>query len=140
MKKTIAILTFFISVAGCAGFGYMVGGEIQTFQGRDSIILPVPRSDILDIVAEVGKSLGYSISGLDREAGTISLSSSTSPFTQAMIGKTNRSTLSVSLKEGGKKLDIHVSLIGNFGTAGQEEATNLVKDFKVNLSEKVGKQ
>ena len=135
---SVLVLIFMVSVAGCAGLGYMVGGDIQTFQGRESIILPVPKSNILDIVAEVGKSLGYSVSGLDREAGTISLSSGTSILTQAMIGKMNQSTLSVSLGEGGKKLDIGVSLMGNFGTGGQEAATNLVGDFKAKLLQKIG--
>lgn len=122
---------------GCAEIGLM-GSKTQTFNGKDSITLQTPRSDILDIVAEVGKSLGYNVSGLDRESGTISLSSSASLFTGVMIGKINRSTLHISSLEGGKKLGILVMLVGNFGTGGQEAATRLVEDFKAELLKKIG--
>jgi len=117
-----------------------MASKTQTFNGKDSITLQVPRSDILDVVAEVGKSLGYNVSGLNRETGTISLSSSVSLFTGVMIGKINETTLIISSEKGGKKLGIHVHLMGNFGTGGQEAATRLVEDFRAKLLKKIGQQ
>ncbi|MDE2179459.1 MAG: hypothetical protein KGJ40_01230 [candidate division NC10 bacterium] len=128
-----------LTLAGCGEIG-MMASETQSFHGKDSITLQIPRSDILDVIAEVGKSLGYNVSSLDREAGTISLSSGASLFTGVMIGKINNSTLQISSIEGGKKLGINVSLMGNFGTGDQEAATNLVGDFKAKLLQKIGQQ
>lgn len=140
-KMTNIVIGICISLilVGCAEIGLM-GSKTQNFTGSDSITLQAPRPDILDVVAEVGKSLGYNVSGLDREAGTIYLSSSSSLFTGVMIGKINNSTLYISSLEGGKKLGIRVMLGGNFGTGGQEAATRLVEDFKAGLLKKIGQQ
>lgn len=126
-------------LVGCGTIG-MMASETQTFNGKDSITLQTPKSDIIDVIADVGKSLGYNVSGLNRETGTISLSSSVSLFTGVMIGKINQSTLTIASEEGGKKLGIHVHLMGNFGTGGQEAATRLVEDFRAKLLEKIGQQ
>ena len=135
MSNIVIGICISLILVGCAGIGII--SKMQTFTGRDSITLQAPRPDILDVVAEVGKSLGYDVSGLDREAGTISLSSKSSMFTGVMIGKTNFSTLTISSEEGGKKLGIRVVLGGNFGTGGQEAATRLVEDFKAELLKKI---
>lgn len=124
-------------LVGCGSVG-MMASKAQTFNGRDFITLQDQRSDILDVVAEVGKSLNYEISGLDREAGTISLSSRVSLFTGVMIGKYNETMLTISSEEDGKKLSINIYLQGNFGTGGQEAAMSLLGNFKSKLLEKIG--
>ena len=50
-------------LVGCGGVG-LLGSKAQRFTGKDSILLQVSRPDILDIVAEVGKSMGYNVSAL----------------------------------------------------------------------------
>ena len=139
MSNIIMGIYISLTLAGCGSIG-MMASETQTFTGKDSITLQIPRSDILEVIAEVGKSNGYNVSGLDIEAGTIVLSSSASLFTGVMIGKINQSTLCISSLEAEKKLGIDVWLMGNFGTGGQEAATNLVGDFKAKLLQKIGQQ
>ena len=94
MSNIVIGICISLILVGCAEIG-LIGSKTQTFTGRDSITLQALRPDILDVVAEVGKSLGYDVSGLDREAGTISLSSRSSMFTGVMIGKINHSTLRI---------------------------------------------
>ena len=125
-----------LMLVGCAEIG--VFSKVQTFRGKDSMLLPVSRPDILDIVAEVGKSMGYSVSALDREANTISLSSSSSMLSTALIGKTSQAILTISSKDNGKRLDINVVVTGNFGTGGQEAAMKIIDDFKTKLLERIG--
>ena len=126
-----------LMLIGCAEIGFL-GSKEQTFTGKDQLFLPVPRPDILDIIADVGKSMGYSVSALDKKANIISLSYQSSMFTAVMIGKLTQSTLTVSSKDNGKRLDIDIFLTGNFGTGGQEEATKIVNNFKEKLLEKIG--
>ena len=125
-----------LTLVGCGSIG-MMASKTETFTGKDSITLKTPRPDILSIVAEVGKSLGYSVSSLDKEAGTISLSYDAGLFTGVMIGKINKITLTI-FERGGNKLGISVFLMGNFGSGSQEAAGKLVEDFKVKLLEKIG--
>lgn len=127
---------FVVMLVGCAEIG-LFGSRQQSFTGKDSLLLQNPRSDILDVIAEVGKSMGYSVSALDKEANTVSLSSSSSMFTTFLIGKMSRTTFQISSKDRGKKLDIEVFVVGNFGTGGQEAAMKLINDFKAKLLEKI---
>ena len=123
-------------LVGCGGVG-LLGSKTQRFTGKDSILLQVSRPDILDIVAEVGKSMGYNVSALDREAKTISLSSSSSVFSTVLIGKMSQATLTISSKDNGKRLNIDVFVTGNFGTGGQEAAMKIIDDFKTKLLERI---
>ena len=126
-----------LMLVGCAEIGF-IGSKDQSFSGKDSMLLQVSRPDILDIIAEVGKSMGYSVSALDKGANTISLSSGSSVFTMVLIGKMSQATLTISSKNNGKRLDIDVFVMGNFGTGGQEAAMKLVNDFKAKLLERIG--
>ncbi len=137
LKKLVLVFVLLSIVTGCAGIGYMSSKE-QNFTGKYSMLLQVPRADILNIITEAGKSLGYSVSAIDKEAKTISLSSSGSGFTTFLIGKTSQATLTISSKNNGRRLDIDVFVIGNFGTGGQKAAMKLVKDFEAKLLEKIG--
>lgn len=123
---------------GCAPIGHMISDPGQTYTGRDSLILQAPEPNILHTVGEVGKSLGYKVSGLDKERGTIRLTSTSPLFVSVMVGKSSSATLSISIKDSGKKLDIGVVAYGNFGAADQENVMALVSDFKAKLLEKIG--
>lgn len=127
---SILIIGFFIkSLIACGGIG-MTFSDRQEFHGNESMIIENPRYNILDIIADVGKSMGYNISGLNREHGYISLSSSTRMTSMMLIGKMNRADLRIFVAEDGTKLNIQYSVLGNFGAGDYEAATQLVEDFK----------
>lgn len=143
MKKNLSIalsanvLLFVLTLLmGCAGVGLVAGGKFQTYTGSYSITLESARDDILDIIAEVGKTMDYSVSGLDSEHSTISLSSGTSVATTGLLGKSNQATIYVAVAELGKKLDIKIYLVGNFGAGTQKAADKLFEEFKAKLLEK----
>lgn len=121
---------------GCGSVGMMIS-KTETFRGNDSLVLSTPKPDILDVVARVGKSIGYSVSSLDKEAGTVGLAFKTSLFTGVMIGKITHATLTIISVDNGTKLNIRVMLMGNFGTGGQDAAIQLINDFKAKLLEKI---
>lgn len=139
MNKMAVIVFALLLTVGCGSIG-MMASDTKNFTGRDILTLKTTRPDILELISETGKSLGYSVSGFDREFKRVSLSSGSSFFTTVMIGKVNRSTLTISVEEDGQKLGITVTVWGNFGAAGQEAATQLIDDFKKRLLEKIGEK
>ncbi len=128
-----------VVLVGCMPFGTLISNQ-EYYGGIDSLLLQVPTPNILDTMAEVGSSLGYKVSGLNRQHGTIHLTSCSPMFTNIMIGKFSSTTLSITVMENGTKLDIRVQTIGNFGTAEQENVMGRVNKFKVKLLEKIGQQ
>ena len=138
LQFAVGAIFLIMAIPGCGMVGMMAGGGTDNFMGEDSFTVQPPREDILDVVAQVGKSLGYKVSGLNKEMGTISLTSRTSMATGMLIGKQSNATLTVASKENGKKLGISIFLMGNFGTGGQEHAEKLMSEFKAKLSETLG--
>ena len=136
-NPAVGILAVVVLLAGCAEVGFL-GSKNQTFRTTDSMLLDTPRADILDLVADVGKSMKFDVSAIDKNTGSITLSSSAAFATTVLIGKMNNSNLKVTIQDGGKKLDIWLFIMGNFGTGGQEAAEKLVNDFKTRLRERLG--
>lgn len=50
-----------------------------------------------------------------------------------LIGKTSTSSLTFTLQEDGKTLDIDVMVLGNFGTGDQKAANKIINEFKEKL-------
>jgi hypothetical protein len=136
--KTIAFLALAMLMmsAGCAEIG-VFGSKTETFTGSYSMEIPAPRADMLDLIASVGKSMGYSVSALDKKNRMISLSSGSSVLTGVLIGKVNRSMLTAKVSPDGRSLDIGVSDSGNFGTGGQAAADEQAAEFKARLAKRL---
>jgi len=101
------------------------------------MVLDQPRADILDMIADVGKSMKFDVSAIDKNSGYITLSYGASFGTTMLIGKMQNSRLEFRITDGGKRLEIGVLVMGNFGTGGQEAADKLVADFKTRLAERL---
>lgn len=139
MKFTFVFFATLIFLGGC-GAQIALLNPPQTFGGTDSMVLNTRRTDILEVIASVGKSMNYTVSALDKNAGYIGLSADYSRAGMLFTGKQNQSNLMISIKEGGKRLDISVSVIGNFGSGGQEAATEIVDNFKSKLKEQLARK
>ena len=142
MKRKWAIsllLTAVLWIAGCMEAGMI--SQTQTFNGRDSLTLETPKENILDIITEVGKSMGFRVSQLSKGDNVmppmITLSSQSSMMGTMLIGSMSGSDLTVMIQEGGKKIDISISAYGNFGSGGQEAATKIMDDFKSRLLQRL---
>ena len=55
-----------------------------------------------------------------------------------MIGKASLSGLTFYAWQGGKYLEVYVMVAGNFGSGKQKAATKMLKDFRTNLSKRIG--
>ncbi len=135
LKTLLPLVAIFC--LGCAGVGLLAGGSMKSFSGSYAIELQEPRVDILDVIAEVGEEMGHSVSSLDRERMTISLSTGSSAVTMGVVGKNNSTMISISVTESGKKLDVVISVVGNFGKGTQKTADNLFNDFREKLLAKI---
>ena len=131
MKVLIWSLITAMLMTGCG----VIGGfsKIETFNGKDSLKLDVPRQDILDVISAVGKSLNYKISYLDRERNIIGLTNESSQAAAGLIGSANMSRLTITVKNEGRILDIDVLVGGNFGKGGEDRGTAVVTEFKDKL-------
>lgn len=128
----------YLCLAGCAP-GMLIS-QSQSYSGKESIPLAAPRADILDTVAAVGKDMGYEVANLDREHDVITISAGSSGFGMYLTGKYSSATISVQVKDDGRKLETTVSVMGNFGSGGQEAADKLIDDFKNRLYVKLGEK
>lgn len=123
--------------SGCSSVGYVVGGAPTTFQGDYEIEIANPRTDILNVIAEVGKAMGYSVSALNVKGNSISISSRSSVVAGAMIGTINNITITATIMDSGKKIYVITTLVGNFGVGTKEESDKIFNDFKSKLLEKI---
>lgn len=124
--------------SGCATVGF-VASPSHTFSGADSMLVSTPRADILDVVAEVGKSMGYDVTSFDKNSQTVSFGFTEHPGMTLLIGKMNWSSLSVVVQDGGRKLALSYTITGNFETGDHEAAGKLVTDFKAKMAERLAK-
>jgi hypothetical protein len=131
---SVLIIGAMITLCSCAGIGMIIGGSTKTFDGKYSIELEKFRSDILEIIGEVGKSMSLTVSEFNAQAGRIMLSSGFSTGTALLIGKTENRTIAVTRKDSGKKLEVDIITIGNFGVGTKETADKLFNDFRDKLN------
>ncbi|OGS01384.1 MAG: hypothetical protein A3G41_06135 [Elusimicrobia bacterium RIFCSPLOWO2_12_FULL_59_9] len=132
VKQGVVLILLISSLSGCGTY-VMMGSKTQSYQGRYTLDLPRPRADIMDRIAKAGESMGYRISGMDEANRSIKLASETSFGTTYLIGKMNRSTLTIKVGEEGKLLDIDIYLFGNLGSGRKEAADELFEKFKSQL-------
>lgn len=137
MIKTLLVMLLAVGLNGCAALGMLVGGKYQTYTGADSVDLPSQRADILNAVSETGQSMGLSVSGMDKKAGTISLQNSSSMASTMLMGKSNQVHLGVTVTNNGKTLDLEITIVGNFGSGTREAADKILEDFKSRLHERL---
>jgi hypothetical protein len=128
-----------LTLAGCGSVGRVVGGPDQTYNETFTMSLPSARPDVLDIISEVGESLGYKVASRNKGIGFIRLSSQGSLAALMLVGKLNTSALDIRIVGGGTELQITVHITGNFGAAGSEQAAKLMEDFKIKLLERIEK-
>jgi len=130
----LGILIF--SSVGC-GLGLMVS-PMESAMISDSVSLENPKPNILDIVADVGKSLGYDVTmRMNAPFPMIGLGTNSSPLAGAIIGKATDIGIQVTVQNSGKTLNIVTTATGNLGTGGEEVATKVTSEFKEKLLEKL---
>lgn len=136
MKTTIAALMMCLSLSGCAELSLLSNAE--NYQGHETLHLDKAPTNALDGLAEVGKSLGYSVSSMDKEGQSVGLTSQTSSLAAGLIGHYGMTTLTIKVLPDGATLDVGILLTGNFGSGGQAEAEKVFGDFKRRVEARFG--
>ena len=156
----IIVLTA-LTVPGCAAVGFFF--KDQTYGGRERWKIEIPPGDILSAIAETGKSMGLGVDywevknpppGLEywerkspppvdksdiRSSWILLSADELASLGGIFIGKSSVSGLSFEAREGGRKLEVSVIVAGKFGSGKQEAGSKLLKDFRTNLSNRIGK-
>lgn len=108
-------------------------GEMQAFRGREYLDLPEMRSDILEIVMDVGKELRYRVAGWDKERKIVTFEMTNSFAAKEFLGKFTKIILICHVKEDDRKLDMNIIVTGNYRTGTEETAVAFLENFKNKL-------
>jgi len=136
MRRILVLLlapVFLLS--GCMSIGLL--SPTNQFDLTESIELKELKPDILEVTAQVGRSLGYKVISVNEQKQTVQFAKSSSVFVAAMIGKASESTITVTIPQGKKQLDIQLGVKGNLGRGKESEARTNLYDFKKALREKL---
>jgi hypothetical protein len=159
--SVIGIMFFIVlTVSGCAVVGLFF--KDQTYGGKESWEIRTPPPDLLDAIAETGRSMGLNVDYWevknpppgkeywetksppptdknDARSRSIMLSDNELGSLRAiLIGKASLSGLTFYAWQGGKHLEVYVMVAGNFGSGKQKAATKMLSDFRTNLSKRIG--
>lgn len=138
-KMTRYFLTLFVLstyLVGCGAAGMMIGGTPKEYSLNKTITLKKSYPNILDIVAETGKELGYRVSGMDEKAQSVTLATDLSYAQMGLIGKSNMSRLTIT-KQSSKVLNVNCFIMGNFGVAEHDHAMEVYQEFEKKLLSKL---
>jgi len=137
MKK---VLLAGVLISALISSGCMVGmlSKMESFSGNDLFSIEASRSDILDVIAVVGKEMGMSVTSLDKKQGMIELTSTAQGGAGMFVGSMNDANLSVLVKDAGKTLDVSTRIMANLGRGGQDGYTKLIENFRIRLEKKLG--
>lgn len=132
------LLLILLFVTSCGDVGMMVS-DITTYNGFDVLKFDTVKNQdkIFSTISEIGNTLGYSVSVLNRRKGIITLAKDAGLFMGVMVGKIDKSTVQFSITNGGKVIEIEILLIGNFNAGGNEAATRILDQFKSRLKRRM---
>src|SRR5438477_13051418 len=135
MKPAVVLAA--LLVTACAPVGTMVSQQ-EHFSGQNTIVLSGSPPDILEVIAESGKSMGLSITQFSKETGRVGFGRSPNMAVGVLIGKISVVQMEVNVSEGGKHLFVSTTVAGNFGTGSQDAAAQLFNEFKGTLLQRLG--
>lgn len=141
MKHVMNLMAILLiaSMAGCGAVGVLVS-KSELHDGHEAYEISVPRVDMLDIFAAVGKDMSMDVSKIDKDFNTVLLIASSSTAGSLFVGATSHASISVGIKNGGKLIDIRYSTMGNFGKGGKDASTKLLAEFKARLESRLGEK
>jgi len=135
---TVLLAGVFVMLVGCGPGLQIVAGRQEIFQGGDQLVLEKPREDILDVIAEVGKSFGYSVRLLDKGRGNVGLYTQSGVISALTLGKDTSANIAFMRNPKDEtKFQVQYTLQANWGLATQERAEAHWNEFKSKLLEKL---
>jgi len=159
LPSVIGIVIFIgLTASGCAVVGLF--WKDHTYAAKESWEISTPPPDLLDAIAETGRSMGLEIDywevknpspGLeywemkspppvdenDLRSAAILLSDNGGGLKAVLIGKYNVLDITFYARQG-KYMEVYVMVAGNFGAGKEKVATKMLSDFRTNLSKRIG--
>jgi hypothetical protein len=135
--KFIGVLTI-ACVAGCSTVGMF--SKTEQFSGTETFEIVSPKKDILEVIAAVGEDMGMEVAKIDQNFKMVTLSTSSSTAALYLNGSQSRASITASVKNEGKSIDVSYSTSGNYGNGGRSASTKLMEEFKVKLANKLGQK
>jgi hypothetical protein len=137
MIYRLVVMALILScVPGCPLGGFIWA---KMYTETDSIVLKDLSPGVLDIAADVGKSMGLNAQKTSRTLLILTSGGGStigSYFATGLTGFIEQVTISVSVVESEKKLDINTNVTSNLGDP-QEIAERLTSEFKSRLVDKI---
>jgi hypothetical protein len=108
-------------------------GPSKEYRADDRIVLAKPARDFVSGAQEVGKSLGYNVSGVSQSTNSVTLSRETSPFRDVVLSRVEYTKVVLTLAKSDREIDIEVHL-SNLDYDGQQAGQAILNDFKTSLA------
>jgi hypothetical protein len=113
--------------------------QLATLQQNDiseMILIKNKPANIMEIAANVGESMGYTVkNGNPAASQDIQLESKTSPAAYLITSHAKNTTIKVMNHPDG--LDIHLRIWGTFGSGSREDAQKIMEEYKEKLLTKL---
>jgi len=139
IRRVLILMAF---AALCAGCGIAAMSSTKHFSVSEEVKLDGSTLEVMPVVEEVGKSLGYRVSGRMKHADFTSLSfERDSSFLATMaVGYMRMATIMVMHNPKEQKIDLTMSVVGNLGAGGEADVQKTLQAFKDKLQERLGAQ
>jgi len=126
----------------CCGCGIVGVATMKHFSLSDEIALDGSTDNVMPVVEEVGKSLGYRVSGRMKLGGSTSLifQRDASFLLTATTGYTRSATFTVAHNTLEKKLQITMALVGSYGGGTEADVQKELQVFKEKVQVRLGAQ
>ncbi len=127
---------------GCALSPIGDVAQLATLQQNDiseMILIKNKPANIMEIAADVGKSMGYNLRNGNPEASQVlHLELKTNPAAYFITSHAKNTTIEVMNHPDG--LDIHLRIWGTFGSGSREDAKKILEEYKEKLLAKLAQR
>jgi len=135
MRKIIVLLPF-LALSACAVGLYSNQNSYDTSQ---TMALRRPATSFVEVASEVGRSLGYKVSGVDPRGQSVRFSANSSMASTLLIGKMKTLNVTAALQPGGREVKLSIMMAGNMGSTSQAKATRILDEFREALEARLNR-
>ncbi len=128
MRIFLAVLLS-ITLSSCTSVGLLVSPQ-REFTTTQTMQLRARPANFVDTVAQVGKSLGYNYSGVDRAKNKLKLTDHSTAGMGVLIGKISRLELTIWLSPNGRTVNFEIAAAGNYSTSNQDKIEARLQKLK----------
>lgn len=126
------IFAIVVGLTGCTEIGMFSKTKSATV--TDSITLATPSADILDVLTDTGKAMGWNPTARDNKQHIITFEDGSG---SVLTGSVTVTRMAAKVSEDGKIIDLEIMVSGNFGYGTMENGQKVINKFKKKLDAKL---